>query len=124
MSEAAAVDTVAPAGSPAEVWRAAALAVPVHRRYGPDDPLSPFVAWLQTRHRIGGGPARQTAQKLRYLLKSCTADEVLTADPFELALRVPHVARRTGVGDALGVHGKPYRVATRRFQEWWGAGCP
>ena len=124
MSEAVAAGPALDAGSPHEAWRGAALAVPRSRRYGPEDPLSPFVAWLKTRHGQADDHARKTAQIVRRLLALYPVDEALATDPAALALGIPAVARRTGVGDALGTHGKSYRAAARRFTEWWGAGCP
>jgi hypothetical protein len=100
------------------VWQAGACAVPLRRRGTIDDPLTPFILWIQVEHRLGEDQALQIAQGLRRLLGLFSVDEVLTEDPISIADRAPFVQTRMYVCGKRSAHAKRPRRCVRLFQEW------
>lgn len=101
-----------------ETWRQAALAYPAWLRGQPGDPLYPFVAFLESRHRVGNDQALLAARAVRTLLKHFPIAELLAGDPREFSERLPFVDARRYVGGGRSQHGKRYRQAGYRLQEW------
>lgn len=121
VSEPAPSDQALPVAPLDEEWRDDVNMLPVRLRVTPDDPLLPFIEWLECpdgSHRVAHDRAKQVAGGVRTLLEHYPIGEVLGGDPADLAERLPWVAARKHVGGGRSQHGKPYRQAGKRFQEW------
>lgn len=118
MSEAAAFEMALPVVPLDAAWQEALKALPIALHDCPEDPLSPFIAWLMSRHRVPHDQALKVANTVRTLHKQYPIEEVLHGDPRDLAERIPGIDARKHVGGGRSQHGKKFRQAGYRFQEW------